>query len=134
MKAWNFCLVLLRGASPATCQHRECRERALGPVGHRAQTATAQGTAALQAPGDAPSLTLTCFHRGFHHAPGGIFPLAGDNILLERLQPVLHQGVERGAEGVQQQVAHVGVEPAVPQLGLREAQGQGREGKGSTRP
>lgn len=44
IKAWNFCLVLLRGASPATCQHRECRERVLGPVGCRAQTVTAQGT------------------------------------------------------------------------------------------
>lgn len=86
----------------------------------------------LQAPPDAPNPTLTCLHGGFHHAPGGIFPLACDNILLERLQPVLHQGVERRAEGVQQQVPHVRVEPAVPQLGLGEAQGEGREGKGST--
>lgn len=102
-------------------------------------TVTAPGThpparaaTQLQAPGDAPSLILTCLHGGFHHTPGGIFPLACDKVLLEGLQPILHQGVECRAEGVQQQVPHIGVEPAVPQLGLREAPGEGRERKGST--
>lgn len=44
IKAWNFCLKVLRGASPATWQHSECRERVLGPVGFRAATVTAQST------------------------------------------------------------------------------------------
>lgn len=92
------------------------------PRAHIPQLGLQQSSRHLEMP---PSLTLTCLHRGFHHTPGGIFPLACDDILLEGFQPVLHQGVERRAEGVQQQVAHVGVEPAVPQLGLRE-------GKGST--
>lgn len=108
--------------------------------GHRAQSLTAQDTSpspgCSRTPGTwrCPSPTLTCLHRGFHHTPGGISPLACDNILLEGLQPVLHQGVEGRAEGVQQQVPHVRVEPAVPQLGLREAKQEEREEKGSTRP
>lgn len=45
--------------------------------------------------------------------------MACDNILLEWLQPVLHQGIESRAEGVQQQITHIWAEPAVSQLGLK---------------
>lgn len=129
------------GGQPGHVPAQGVQGAGVGACGvHRAQSVTAQDTSPspdrsrTAGTWRCPSLTPTCLHGGFHHTPGGISPLACDNILLERLQPVLHQGVEGRAEGVQQQVPHVRVEPAVPQLGLREAQREGREGKDSTRP
>lgn len=61
---------------------------------------------------------LTQLSGGLHQAPGLTPPLADDQVQHVGLQAVLQHLVQRRAQVLQDEVAHVGTHPAVPQLGL----------------
>lgn len=118
MKAWKRLRLLLSGARRLTWLYSVPRERVL----------EAEDTRHCQ-PGPKPcplpcptSSRFTWLHRGLHHAPGAAPTLPSDEVLLERLQPIGHQGMESWTEGSQHQVPHIWAQTAVPQLGLEAAQ------------
>lgn len=68
---------------------------------------------------------LTQLSGGLHQAPGLAPPLADDQVQHVGLQAVLQHLVQRRAQVLQDEVAHVGTHPAVPQLGLEGERGGG---------
>lgn len=61
---------------------------------------------------------LTQLRGSLHEAPGLTAPLADDQVQHVGLQAVLEHLAQGRTQVLQDEVAHVGTHPAVPQLGL----------------
>lgn len=64
-------------------------------------------------------MILTQLSGGLHQAPGLTPPLADDQVQHVGLQAVLQHLVQRWAQVLEDEVAHVWTHPAVSQLGLK---------------